>query len=84
MGKNFCAFLGNRCLGPRMAIASIVSQGFYVAMVLEKIEISQEDEIEVTRVFISEIKVILVGKRESVSKYQRSNQIRSNSRISWK
>ena len=84
MGKNFCGFLGNGCVGPGMAIASIVSQGWYAAMVLEKIEIGQEDEIEVTRVFISESRVILVRKRESVSKYQRSNEIRSNSRISWK
>ena len=67
-----------------MAIASIVSQGWYAAMVREKIETSQEDEIEVTRVFILEIRVILIRKRESVSKYQRSNEIRSNSRISWK
>ena len=43
----------------RNAIASIVSQNLYVAIVLEKIEISQEDEIEVTRVLISESKVIL-------------------------
>ena len=50
-----------------MPIGSIVSQGLYVAMVLEKIEISQEDEIEVTRVFISESGVILVRKQESVS-----------------
>ena len=62
MGKNFCDFLGNGCVGIGMAIASIVSQGFYAAMVLEKIEISQEDEIEVTRVFISGSKVILVRK----------------------
>ena len=82
MGKNFCGFLGNGCVGPGMEIASIVSQGLYAAMVLEKIEISQEDEIKVTRVFISE--VILVRNRESVSKYQRSNELRSNSRISWK
>ena len=67
-----------------MAIASIVSEGLYVSMVLEKIEFSQEDEIEVTRVFISESGVILVRKRENFSKYQRSNEIKSNSRISWK
>ena len=67
-----------------MEIESIVSQGWYAAMVLEKIEISQEDEIEVTRVFISESGMILVRKWESVSKYQRSNEIGSNSRISWK
>ena len=84
MGKNICGFLGNGCVGPRMAIASIVSQGLYVAMVLEKTEISQEDVIEVTRVFVSESRVILVRKQESVSKYQRSNDIKSNSRISWK
>jgi hypothetical protein len=53
-------------------------------MVLEKIEISQEDEIEVPRVFISESGVILVRKRKNVSKYHRSNEIRNNSRISWK
>ena len=69
MGKNFCGFLGNGCVGLGMAIASIVSQGLCAAMVLEKIEISQEDEMEVTRVFISESRVILVRKRESVSKY---------------
>ena len=69
MAKNFYGFLGNGCVGLEMAIASIVSQGLYAAMFLEKIEISQEDEIEVTRVFISEIRVILVRKRESVSKY---------------
>ena len=84
LGKNFCGFLGNGCVGQGMAIASIVSQGLYATMVLEKIEISQEDEIEVPRVFISESRVILVRKRESVSKYQRSNEIGSNSRISWK
>ena len=67
MGKNFCGFLGNGCVGARIAIKYIVSQGLYVAMVLEKIEISQEDEIEVTMVFISESGVILVRKRESVS-----------------
>ena len=67
-----------------MAIASIVSQGLYPVMVLEKIEFSQEDEVEVTRVFISESEVILVRKRESVSKYNRSNEVKSNSRISWK
>ena len=67
LGKKFCGFLGNGCVGPRMAITSIVSQGWYAAMVLEKIEISQEDEIEVTRVFISERGVILVRKRESIS-----------------
>ena len=50
LGKNVCGFLGNGCVGPGLAMASIVSQGLYVAMVLE---ISQEDEIEVTRVFIS-------------------------------
>ena len=66
MGKNFCGFLGNRCVGPGMEIASIVNQGLYATMFLEKIEISQEDEIEVTRVFISESRVILVRKRESV------------------
>ena len=81
--------MGNGCVGPRMEIKSIVSQGLYVVMVLEKIEISQEHEIEVTRVFISESIMILVRKWESVSKYQRSNEIRSNeirsnSRISWK
>ena len=59
LGKKFCGFLGNGCVGPVMAIASIISQGLYAAMVLEKIEISQEDEIEVTRVFISESRVIL-------------------------
>jgi hypothetical protein len=53
-------------------------------MFLEKIDISQEDEIEVTRVVISEIRVILVRKRESVSKYQKSDEIISNSGISWK
>ena len=84
MGKKFCGFLGNGCVGPGMAMASIVSQGLYAAMVLEKIEISQEDEIEFTRVCISKSRVILVRKWESVSKYQRSNEIRSNSRISWK
>ena len=67
-----------------MEIASIVSQGLYVAMVLEKIEFIQEDEIEVTRVFVSESGVILERKWESVSKYQRSNEVRSNSRIYWK
>jgi hypothetical protein len=36
-------------------------------MVLEKIEFSQEDEIEVTKVFISESGVILVRKGETVS-----------------
>ena len=36
-----------------MEIALIVSQGLYDAMVLEKTKISQEDEMEVTRVFIS-------------------------------
>ena len=66
-GKNFCGFLGNGCVGPGMAITSIVSQGLYATMVLEKIEISQEDEIEDTRVFISESGVILVRKWESVS-----------------
>ena len=50
-----------------MAIASIVSQGLYATIVLEKIEISQEDEIEVPRVFISESGVILVRRHESVS-----------------
>ena len=39
MGKNFCGFLGNGCVGPGMAIASIVSQGWYVAMVLEKLKL---------------------------------------------
>ena len=82
MGKNFCGFLGNGCVGPGMAITSIVSQGLYAAMFLEKIEISQEDEIEVTRVFISEIRVILVRKWESFSKYQKSDEIKNNSRIS--
>ena len=66
LGNNFCGFLGNGCVGPRMEIASIVSQGLYAAMVLEKTQISQEDEIEVTRVFISKSRVILVGKWESV------------------
>ena len=68
MGKNFCGFMGNGCVGPGMEIALIVSQGSYAAMVLEKTEISQEDEIEVTRVFISESRAILVRKWESVSK----------------
>ena len=67
LGKNFCGFLGNGCVGPGMAIESIVIQGSYVAMVLEKIEFSQEDEIEVTRVFILESGVFLVRKRESIS-----------------
>ena len=84
LDKNFCGFLGNGCVGPGMEITSIISQGLYAAMVLEKIEISQEDEIQVTRVFISESRVILERQRESVSKYQRSDKIRSNSRISWK
>ena len=69
LGKNFCGFLGNGCVGPGMEMSSIVSQGLYVAMVLEKIEFSQEDEIEVTRVFILESGAILVRKWESVSKY---------------
>ena len=69
MGKNFCGFLGNGCVGLGMEIASIVSQGLYASMFLEKIEISQEDEIEVTSVFISESRAILVKKWESVSKY---------------
>ena len=64
MGKNFCGFLGNGCVGPRMAIESIVSQGLYHAMVLKKMKIIQENEIEVTRVFISESGVILVRKWE--------------------
>ena len=51
MGKKFFGCLGNGCEVPRMAITLIVSQGLYAAMVLQ---ISQEDEIEVTRVFISE------------------------------
>ena len=84
LGKKFFGFLGNGCVGTGMEITSIVSQGLYVAMVLEKIEISQEDEIQVIRVFISESRVIIVRKQESVSKYQRSNEIISNSRISWK
>ena len=75
LGKNFCGFLGNGCVGLGIAIASIVSQGLYAAMVLEKIEISQEDEIEVTRVFIAKSGVILVRKRESISKYQISNEV---------
>ena len=37
-----------------MEIASIVSQGLYATMVIYKLQISQEDEIKVTRVFISE------------------------------
>ena len=52
-----------------MAIASIVSQGLYATMVHEKNEISQEAEIEVTRVFISESKVIFVRNRKDVSLY---------------
>jgi hypothetical protein len=67
LGKNFCGFLGNGCAGPGMATTSIVSQGLYASMVLEKTEINQEYEIEVMRVFISESGVILVRKRESVS-----------------
>jgi hypothetical protein len=54
LGKHFCGFLGNGCVGPRMSIASMVSQGLYDTMVLEKLQIIQEDEIEVTRVFILE------------------------------
>ena len=53
MGKNFCGFLGNGCVGLGMAMESLVSQGSYVSMVLEKLQISQEDGIEATRVFIS-------------------------------
>ena len=52
-----------------MIITYIVIQGLYVVMALEKIKISHEDEIEVTRVVISESGVILVRKWESVSKY---------------
>ena len=44
LGKTFCVFLGNGCVGPGMQIASI-SQGLYDAMFLEKTKISQEDEI---------------------------------------
>ena len=38
LGKNFCGFLGNGCVGPGLAIALIVSQGLYASMVLEKNE----------------------------------------------
>jgi hypothetical protein len=53
LGKNFCGFLGNGCIGPGVAISSIVCQGLYDAMVPEKLQINQEYDIEVTRVFIS-------------------------------
>ena len=54
LGKDFSGFLGSVCVGPGMEITSIVSQGLYPTMVLEKLKISQEDEIEFTRVFISD------------------------------
>jgi hypothetical protein len=53
-GKNFSGCLGYGCVGPRMEIESIVSQGFYATMVLEKLQIIQEYEIKVIRVFILE------------------------------
>ena len=52
-----------------MSMASIVSQGLYAAMVLEKTKISQEDEIEVTRVFILESEMIFVRNQKGISLY---------------